>query len=101
MKYHGWQALVLLSAVALGGCSFVSDSLWPSLTGDEPAGGEQIPIAPSAAEASPTPTLGSAPTPPPTLGTTQFVPAPVTHFQPTGTFVGQKVNTLRGELGSL
>ena len=53
MKYHGsqawgsqawgwqargWQVWVLLSAVAIGGCTFVSDSLWPSLTGDEPAG---------------------------------------------------------------
>ena len=37
----------------------------------------------------------------PTLGTTQFVPAPVTLFQPTGTYVGQKVDTLRGELANL
>ena len=103
MKLHSSHAAIVIAALGLGGCSFVSDSLWPSLTGDDPAGGERVSIQQSAAERSPAPTLGpsAVPTPPPTLGTTQFVPAPVTQFQPTGTFVGQKVNTMRGELQAL
>src|SRR5690606_40066371 len=57
-----WAAGLLLS-----GCSYVSDELWPSLTGEAPAGSppapmaQQIPASP--AEANPQPTLS-----PPTMG---------------------------------
>ncbi len=108
------RAAILGAAVALGGCSYVSDSLWPSLSGDEPApqpiqpalapappppAPTRIPIAPSPAELSMQPT--TLPTPPPVLGTTDFTPPPVTQAAPTGTFVGQKVVELRGALGQL
>lgn len=99
-------------ALLLSGCSYVSDELWPSLTGEDPAGGpapvmtQQIP--PSAAEANPNPVLGqSGPAPAqsaplqPTLGTTNFVVPGVTPGQATGTFVGQKVQQMRGELAQL
>lgn len=99
-------------ALLLSGCSYVSDELWPSLTGEDPAGGaapvmtQQIP--PSAAEANPNPVLGqSGPAPAqtaplqPTLGTTNFVVPGVTPGQSTGTFVGQKVQQMRGELAQL
>jgi hypothetical protein len=89
-------AVVLSMAVVLSGCSYASDVLWPSLTGDAPKGSEKQQIAASAAEANPAPTLS-----PPQLGTGQFVPTPVTSGQPTGTFVGQKVQGLRGELSQL
>lgn len=89
-------------ALLLSGCSYVSDELWPSLTGEDPAGGpapvmsQQIP--PSAAEANPNPTLGQSG---PSLGTTNFVVPGVTPGQSTGTYVGQKVQQMRGELAQL
>ncbi len=90
-----WAAGLLLS-----GCSYVSDELWPSLTGEDPAGSppapmaQQIPASP--AEANPQPTLS-----PPTMGSTNFVVPGVTPGQATGTFVGQKVQQMRGELAQL
>jgi hypothetical protein len=88
-------AVFLSTAVLLGGCTYASDVLWPSLTGDAPsASKEQVPAAP--AESNAAPTLS-----PPQLGTSQFVATPVTPGQPTGTFVGQKVQGLRGELSQL
>jgi len=96
-------ALAFCAAGLLGGCSFTSDALWPSLSGSEPSAqqGQQVQIPPSAQERSGQPLVnpnGAMPAPPPTLGTTNFVPPPVTPGQPTGTFVGQKVVQLRGEL---
>lgn len=88
-------ALVL----ALSGCSYMSDELWPSLTGEDPAGQpgatvQQIP--PSSAEANPQPVLT-----PPAMGSTNFTVPGVTPGQPTGTFVGQKVQQMRSELAQL
>lgn len=86
-------------ALLLSGCSYVGDELWPSLTGEDPVGAtpvirQQIPS--SAAEANPNPTLS-----PPAMSTTNFVPPGVTPGQPTGTFVGTKVQQMRAELSQL
>ena len=93
------------AALFLSSCSFATDALWPSLTGKEPserAQGETVQISKSAAETMSTPTLGpGSSAPPPALGTTSFQPPPVSGAQPTGTFVGQKVEQLRRELGLL
>ena len=96
------------AAVLLAGCSFATDTLWPTLTGDDPAGeqdagGDKVMIAESEAEKMTSPTLSppAAPAPPPLMGTTNFTQAPVTQAPSTGTFVGQKVAQLRNELGSL
>jgi hypothetical protein len=93
-------AVFLSTAFLLGGCTYASDVLWPSLTGDAPAASKDQPskeqVPPSAAENTGAPTLS-----PPQLGTSQFVPTPVTPGQPTGTFVGQKVQGLRTELAQL
>ncbi len=108
------QARTLAAAICAGlilaGCSFVSDVLYPSITGEEPSGNgaaqptmaasggaQQIPA--SAAESNSQPTL--SPAPPPMLGTGQFTPPAVTPGAPTGTFVGQKVVQFRGELQAL
>jgi hypothetical protein len=99
--------LMLIAAFMLAGCSFASKSLWPTLTGASPApaegqaaqGGTSIAIAPAAVEASADPTV--APAAPPLLNTGTFEPAGVTPGQPTNTFVGQKVVTLRNELQQL
>jgi hypothetical protein len=94
-----FQAVVICAA-ALSACSFSADALWPSLTGDDPKPAAQQPqavqIPPSSAERSNQPVV--SPVVPPTLGTSNFVPPPITPGQPTGTFVGQKVSMLRGEL---
>lgn len=98
---HG--LLAICAAGLLSGCSFSSDALWPSLSGSEPKAqpNQQVQIPPSPQERNGQPLVnpsGAMPAPPPTLGTTNFVPPPVTPGQPTGTFVGQKVVQLRGEL---
>ena len=106
-KSHG---AVLGLAVLLAGCSYATDtmdSLWPTLTGDNPAGKQQtkagkVQIAKSESEKMAAPTLSPAsPASPPALGRTNFAQRPVTQGPQTGTFVGQKVSQLRNELGSL
>ncbi len=85
MAFSQIRALLMGSALLLGGCSFTSDSLFPSLgsgdTSDSAASSEiqQGPV----------------------LGTTNFEPAPVTPGSPTGTYVGKKVQAFRGDLSAL
>jgi hypothetical protein len=79
------------AALLLAGCEFTDDALIPSLTGDDPAGGERIEIPASTAEANQLPTLGAS----------SFEPAGVTAGQPTGTEVGRRVDRLRDDLGRL
>jgi len=108
-----------LSAVALGaglflsGCTFMEESLWRSLSGEDPSG-----AAPQARSDAPPPPAGPATAPapqvaqtpasparpgaaPPRVGTTTFEPTGVTPGSPTGTFVGKKVIDLRTELSRL
>lgn len=79
------------AALLLAGCEFTDDALIPSLTGNDPAGGERIEIPASTAEANRLPTLGAS----------SFEPAGVTAGQPTGTEVGRRVDRLRDDLGLL
>lgn len=75
-------------------CSFAEESLWPSLTGEDPAGGDATTVA-----VTPTTAQVTIPAvPQPALGTSSFEPVNVTPGQETGTFVGQKVIELRSEL---
>ena len=87
-------ALIGASVVAMGGglgaCSFSTDALWPSLTGEDPAAAPAETISIGAP--------GSTLSGPPTLGTTNFTVTPPTPGQSTGTFVGQKVDQLRQDL---
>lgn len=82
------------------------------ITGDEPAeaSAQSVEIPASNAEKNPAPTLSppaamTAPAmatpPPPALGSSTFVAPGVTAAAATGTFVGQKVVTMRSELGQL
>ena len=96
--------LVVGAVLVLGACSFSEDALWPSLSGEEPSGE----AAPETAEAAPEatgPEGAAAPGEPSgplsNLGTGVFEPPGVTPGQPTGTLVGQKVESLRGDLGRL
>lgn len=93
--------VVVASALLLSGCSF-PDTLWPSLTGENPGGD-----AARQSKAAPTPATTAAavtPTPvgaPPALGSGNFQPPGVTAGVSTGTFVGRKVVELRNELKKL
>lgn len=96
VSFHSLRRLAAIGVgvLALGGCSF--DSLWPSLSGEPPAAqapAERIPIKPSQGELS-----GQPLNAPPQLGHTNFKITPPQPGQPTGTFVGQKVEQLRQDL---
>lgn len=82
-------ALVGVGVLILGGCSFSTDALWPSLSGEEPSSAppERVVIgAPGGVSG------------PPELNRTNFTINPPEPGQPTGTFVGQKVQQLRQDL---
>jgi hypothetical protein len=83
MAFSQIRALLMGSALLLGGCSFTSDSLFPSLGGGDSSSSD--------VDASKGPVLG----------TTNFEPGPVTPGAPTGTFVGRKVQAFRGDLTAL
>ncbi|MBL6598023.1 MAG: hypothetical protein ISP41_03960 [Alphaproteobacteria bacterium] len=101
---------VLSTVLMLGGCSFSTDALWPSLSGDAPSSAAPtvasastvVPIKPSSGEASGQPLVnpgtGQAP---PRLGSTNFQVEPPRAGQSTGTFVGNKVAQLRDDLTRL
>ena len=95
------RALILGLTISLGGCAFTTDVLWPTLTGEDPKTEtrpppQRVQIAPSRGERAGQPVIRAGA--PPQLGTTRFVPPGVTPGQATGTFVGEKVVMLRGEL---
>jgi len=119
--------LMVSMASFAGGCTFVSDSLWPSLAGEEEGGTvvkeaapRQVNLSPQAqaarqaaldaastgaaardaASSSTFPSTQVAGGPPP-LGTTTFQAPAVSSFQPPGTVVGQKVQQLATELRQL
>ncbi len=104
-------ALILLPAC---------DTMWPSLTGEEPSGApsspsvSQSPASPQARtiemhaqpqslprSAAPTAAADLGVIPPPQLGQTNFQPSGVTPGASTGTFVGKRVDELREELKKL
>lgn len=109
---------VTAAVVLLSGCSYINDSLLPMITGDEAVeeSAQSVEIPASNAEKNPAPTLSppasmtapatagapvAATAPPPALGNSTFVAPGVTSAAATGTFVGQKVVTMRAELGQL
>lgn len=105
----------VIAALLLTGCSTISntaDSVWSSLAGEDNASassnkaasngaGAVVAIPPSSAEANPQPTLRATGSAPPALGTGSFAAPAVTPGSPTGTIVGAKVESLRGDLQRL
>jgi hypothetical protein len=100
---------VAVAAMLLSGCSAV-DSVWSSLAGDDSdtsstqsssskGGGTVVAIPPSNSELNPQPTIGARQ--PPAIGTGSFTAPPLTPGSPTGTLVGAKVASLRGDLQRL
>ena len=91
-------AIVCGAVLFLTGCSFADEALLPSLTGEDPASE----AAQSAGETEPQPDQAAQGTStPPALGTTNFETPGVTIGTPSGTHVGQKIDDLRGDLGTL
>ena len=112
MMFSRYRAIVIGAALLLPACSFTEEALWPSLTGEDPAGAAasqtaQAPARPAAQPArqpAPAPRAAQprgAGAPPPPLGGSDFTPSGVSPGSPTGTFVGKKVVELRGELSRL
>lgn len=106
MDCSKFRAMIVGAALFLPACSFSESALWPSLTGEDPAGDTQpqtsqpVQAVQPAQPAQPA-TGGGAGNQPPQLGTTDFTPVGVTPGQDTGTFVGRKVVELRSELQRL
>jgi hypothetical protein len=121
-------AAAVVVLFSLSGCSFASETLWPSLTGEDPSGPSQPAPAgrqPStqAAAGAPPPPAEAEPTPPPAQVAVSPAPPPApvqsAQTQPprpepapafrepdfqggeTGTFTGQKVTELRAQLNQL
>ncbi len=105
---------ILTAALLLSACSFTDDSLWPSLTGEDPAGkattAQPAPAAPpprQTAQASAAGGVqaaagaGQAVSAQPQLGSGDFTPPGVTPGQATGTYVGKQVEELRNDLQRL
>ncbi len=109
MGFPKLRVLLAGAVIFTGACSFDED-LWPSLNASDPAGQPTAEAAQPAASAQSADagnqTAAPAPSPAdlgnqPALGQTSFVPAGVTPGDATGTFVGKKVQELRGELQKL
>ncbi len=104
---HTSRAVVIAASLLLfgllSGCSGTADSLWPSFSGNKPAGGGgQIAVPPSPGEQAGQPVIDSATAgAPPLLGNTNFSPLQPSQGAPTGTLVGQRVMQLRGELQAM
>ena len=107
MAYRRLRIYLVGALFLLPACGFTENTLWPSLTGEDPVGAK--PQAAQPRQPTPASAKASAATSqpvivaqnPPPLGTTNFEPPGVTPGQPTGTFVGKKVNELREELKRL
>lgn len=82
------HAAALCAILLASGCSFAEDTLFPS-TGTVASGQATSDTGDSMAGA------------PPAMGTGSYEPIGVTAGSPTGTFVGTKVQALRGDLQSL
>jgi outer membrane lipoprotein SlyB len=108
-----------IAALLLSGCSSIgntADSVWSSLSGEDSnsssnakassGGGTVEAIPPSQSEFNPQPTLGpgtrtATQVATPAIGPSTFAPAPVAPGSPTGTIVGAKVQSLRGDVQRL
>jgi hypothetical protein len=86
--------VAVVAALALSACSYAEDTLWPSLSGEDPTGADSVAIAPSEGELQGTPTIGAA------VASSTITPftAPVGS---TGTAVGAKIAGMTLELQTL
>ncbi len=112
MIFSRFRTIVVGAALLLPACSFTEEALWPTLSGEDPAGArapqpraQQAPSQPASSQqvaqpVRPSPSVVGA-APQPALGRSNFEPTGVTSGSATGTFVGKKVAELREELKRL
>jgi len=108
MKCIRSRAVIIGTALLLPACSFTEEALWPSLTGEDPAGTAQVEQqepaptqsqqAQSAASSAATTAANSAQ---PALGSSNFQPEGVSSGAVSNTYVGKKIVGLRAELKRL
>lgn len=98
MLITGFRAIAVSGALLVSGCTFVSDSIWPPLAGED----DQAP-APAAATAQTgsSVAVAQAGSVQPALGDGSFSTPVSGNLTGTGTIVGQKVQELSGELQQL
>lgn len=110
MIFSRIRLLLLGALVALPACSFTEENLWPSLSGEDPAGGQQQAQAQAGQSqqgagqsqietGTGEPIVVGGGQPP--ISNTDFSPPGVTPGEPTGTYVGKQVEELRGDLERL
>ena len=99
MKFEDMRIFAVGMVLLLPACSFSDSSLWPSLTGDDPAGEPAVSENITAPIKAQLPAVSASAQP--SLGTGNFVPNNVTPGESTGTFVGKTVVELRSELSRL
>src|SRR5215470_3759227 len=96
MKMRHTYAAAVWAVLLVGGCSFADNALLPSLAGEQPSktqtGAGTTPVKTAPVQTAST-TTGTAPATTVTPGT----PVEPAAGQPTGTFVGQKVQEFRSE----
>lgn len=103
MVFKKFRPLMFVAAALLSGCSFSSDSLLPTLTGEDPSGSPNQPAQQAQApRPAPTPVAQPAPRPAPApmVQTAQTVQT-TNGAASASTFVGGKVTELRQELRRL
>ena len=98
MAFKLYRPIIVGAAALLAGCSFSSDSLLPSLTGENPKGSSSAASQPAPAPA-PQPVVQAQPAPQPAPQPAQ--PQQQNLSAQNATFVGGKVVELRGELRRL
>jgi len=101
-----FRVAVVGATLLLPACAFTEEALWPSLTGEDPAGGsakqtQQAQQTTPAQQPGAAIIQGATPGGQPPLGSTDFTPPGVTPGPDTGTFVGKKAVELRQELTRL
>lgn len=98
MLKTGLRAFTLSSVLILSGCTFVSDSIWPSLAGED----QQAPTPAAASNrAANAAAAAQGSVSQPALGDGSFSTPVSGNLSSTGTIVGQKVQELSGELRQL
>lgn len=90
-------AALLAAVIAFGGCSFVNDSVVPSLSGEDPATAGQS--SPQRVEIPPSP--GELAAQSSVSGDATVDSRPIQAGSPTGTEVGRKIQAMRSELSRI
>ncbi len=90
-------AVVIGALLFVAGCAAPQEEKKPASSAPAPQAETSAAAQPASVETAPTSTVPAAPAPE-ILGTTVFEPPTVSNMRPTGTVVGQKIESLRTDL---